>query len=472
MRGAEGERDLVDSGMMMDSSHQEGFSHEQAMLTGISFDEHTSGPVKTARTRSATTPHTAMDMAGDENDPIMVGNIKGRKQLVTGRQRSRTSLGGHQAYRSHPKRHASPPLPINQGYAGQDHEGDDFDMIEQLDSPCRPGMDPHSLTHSRTSSMSRSTRATSEPPFTIASAIVSENGSPMSRKKSSLPLKLDGSADTREEISLNSPDLEQSGFPPRSPSEPLLPAPRPLFLRKFTDPTGSRPGTPVGMSFPVIEESANKKATWRKSFHSGQDLSRMMDRVSTPVQSFEMERPSPAAFMSTGLVKKGSGYLKHSALSGPSSAPGMGPSSLALQSDFSRTPDTPIKAYAGKPIKALDMPAAKMKIHPLRFGEATAPVQKPLSTAMSRSISADSAGTSPPANAGPTIPTGGGLGTRSRGLRRKGSRMWQRTDSGNFSNSTIGDGFSLEEEPETPTRPDNAGGEFGPYLSFIDAQLY
>ncbi|KAJ9124636.1 hypothetical protein QFC24_003003 [Naganishia onofrii] len=199
--------------------------------------------------------------------------------------------------------------------------------------------------------------------------------------------------------------------------------------------------------------------------------------VGTPVHMFDSERPSPAAFMSTGLIKKGSGFnSKRGAGSEHSSAPSAVNSSGSISNAFERVkgcnmladsplhsaPDTPIKYNAPNTL----ISSHKQRLPPLKFGNSssTAPI-KPTSLGICTNPSpeSDDAESKDDQSSLPTGESNGTIGGNSirfpvgptRGLRRKGSAMWARTNSGNWSNGSWSRQTSFlvdEDEPLTPTR--------------------
>ncbi|KAJ9111229.1 hypothetical protein QFC22_006604 [Naganishia vaughanmartiniae] len=201
--------------------------------------------------------------------------------------------------------------------------------------------------------------------------------------------------------------------------------------------------------------------------------------VGTPVHVFDSERPSPAAFASTGLIKKGSGFNSKRAGSDHSVPPSVVNSSGSLSNAFERakitnmladsplhsTPDTPIKYNAANPLVSIQ----KQRLPPLKFGNSTstAPI-KPTSLGICTNPSPESDDTESKDDQS-SLPTGESNGTISgnsirfpvgptRGLRRKGSAMWARTNSGNWSNGSWSRQTSFlvdEDEPLTPTRNDD-----------------
>jgi hypothetical protein len=210
--------------------------------------------------------------------------------------------------------------------------------------------------------------------------------------------------------------------------------------------------------------------------------------VGTPVHVFDSERPSPAAFMSTGLIKKGSGFSSKrfgSDHSGPTSvmdSTGSLPNSLGKVRGASflpdspdlRTPDTPIK---GHPLVAPSLPSSNLKprLIPLMFSKnntSTAPL-KPTSLGICTNPSPDRESPSPRDDQSslPAVDSNGTISGNSakfplgtgRGLRRKGSAMWARTNSGNWSNGSWSRQTTVpmdEDEPLTPTRNDDRAGRF------------
>jgi hypothetical protein len=203
--------------------------------------------------------------------------------------------------------------------------------------------------------------------------------------------------------------------------------------------------------------------------------------VGTPVHVFDSERPSPAAFMSTGLIKKGSGFSSkrtgsdHSLTASIIDSTGSLPTSLGRvracllpDSPDVRTPDTPIKHNVPNPLVH-----AKHRLPPLKFGTnpaSTAPFV-PTSLGICTNPSPDCEDA--PRDDQSSLPAGDSAGTISgnsgkfplgtgRGLRRKGSAMWARTNSGNWSNGSWSRQTTMpmdEDEPLTPTRNDDRAGE-------------
>lgn len=208
--------------------------------------------------------------------------------------------------------------------------------------------------------------------------------------------------------------------------------------------------------------------------------------IGTPVHMFENERPSPAAFMSTGLIKKGSGFSSKrfgSDHSGPSSvidSTGSLPNTLGKvraasflpDSPDVRTPDTPIK---GHPLVAPSLPSSNLKprLMPLMFSKnaSTAPlVPTSLGICTNPSPERDSPSPQDDQSSLPAVDSNGTISGNSakfplgagRGLRRKGSAMWARTNSGNWSNGSWSRQTTVpmdEEEPLTPTRNDDRAGK-------------
>lgn len=203
--------------------------------------------------------------------------------------------------------------------------------------------------------------------------------------------------------------------------------------------------------------------------------------VGTPVHVFDSERPSPAAFMSTGLIKKGSGFSSkrtgsdHSLTASIIDSTGSLPTSLGRvracllpDSPDVRTPDTPIKHNVPNPLVH-----AKHRLPPLKFRTnpaSTAPFV-PTSLGICTNPSPDCEDA--PRDDQSSLPAGDSAGTISgnsgkfplgtgRGLRRKGSAMWARTNSGNWSNGSWSRQTTVpmdEDEPLTPTRNDDCAGE-------------
>lgn len=205
----------------------------------------------------------------------------------------------------------------------------------------------------------------------------------------------------------------------------------------------------------------------------------------TPTHVFEGEKPSPAAFMSTGLIKKGSGSFRvgrreRSTTNGPPLplAVARRPPSLFIDT-HSKMPDTPIKQSTNN-ITTSFMSMEKPKLRPFvlsistqerhgpdHYSEKTATVAPSVSDehrrgkfsqrGWQRTETSDSIVT--------VVPNEGsakaGL-AQSRGLRRKGSALWARTTSGNWSNGSwskqTAPGID-EEEPITPTRPFEHAGK-------------
>jgi hypothetical protein len=200
----------------------------------------------------------------------------------------------------------------------------------------------------------------------------------------------------------------------------------------------------------------------------------------TPNHAFDCERPSPAAFMSTGLVKKGSrsfpvGRRERSTTNGPPlpSAVKRRPISLFVDTQL-KMPDTPIKNSTHLIASSL-MSMEKPRLPPFKLSTALGqqPGAEPFSAAnvtsakeehrmgkfsqrnWERTDTADSIVTVMPNDGSKAI------NVRSNGLRRKGSALWARTTSGNWSNGSWSKSNSLaidEQEPITPTRSfDHAG---------------
>lgn len=209
--------------------------------------------------------------------------------------------------------------------------------------------------------------------------------------------------------------------------------------------------------------------------------------IGTPVHVFDSERPSPAAFMSTGLIKKGSGFsskrfgsdhsgpisVVDSTNSLPNSLGKVRGASFLPNSPDVRTPDTPIK---GHPFVAPSLPSSNLKprLRPLMFTKSagSAPLV-PTSMGICTNHSPERESPSPRDDQSlPAVDSNGTISGNSgkfplasgRGLRRKGSAMWARTNSGNWSNGSWSRQTTVpmdEDEPLTPTRNDDRAGKSG-----------
>lgn len=247
---------------------------------------------------------------------------------------------------------------------------------------------------------------------------------------------------------------------------------RPPIARRTTAPAKASPKeAPEEMVPPLPSNTTGNIANYVQPPHL----------VSTPVHVFDSERPSPAAFMSTGLIKKGSGFSsrrtgsEHSLTASVIDPTGSLPTSLGRvracplpDSPDLRTPDTPIKHSVPNPLAH-----AKHRLPLLKFGNtsSTAPLV-PTSLGICHNPSPESE--DPVRDDQSSLPAGDSTGTISgnsakfplgtgRGLRRKGSAMWTRTNSGNWSNGSWSRQTTVpmdEDEPLTPTRNDERAGEW------------
>lgn len=261
---------------------------------------------------------------------------------------------------------------------------------------------------------------------------------------------------------------------------------RPGLPRRTTAPAAA--GRDEEMVFPPI--AMKLSADKRKSLLS--NASSASPRASpshlpaaTPTHAFEGEKPSPAAFMSTGLVKKGSGSFRfgrreRSTTNGPPlpSAVKRRPISLFIDTQC-KMPDTPIK-QSTHAITTSFMSMEKPKLRPLVLPHTSQEQHGPDDAQNQMSKAAPSVSdehrrgkfsqrgwgrTETSDSIATIVPNDGTIKTnlaQSRGLRRKGSALWARTNSGNWSNGSwskqTAPGID-EEEPITPTRPFEHAGE-------------
>ncbi len=200
------------------------------------------------------------------------------------------------------------------------------------------------------------------------------------------------------------------------------------------------------------------------------DLSQPWRGISTPDQSaqglpsFVAERPSPLAFVSSGLSKKGTpgSTSQRSSISSGISGSGIlasnaarrAPSALSASCITAESiPDTPIRPCSS--VESLRRLAQRppaidtaMRLPP--------PADNVRGPVLVSAITPTEPDFSPV-----TIPASRSLST-SRGLRRKRSAMWTRTQSGSLSGgSWYGGSDGFEIEPTTPTREQDALGERG-----------
>ena len=261
---------------------------------------------------------------------------------------------------------------------------------------------------------------------------------------------------------------------------------RPGLPRRTTAPAAA--GRDEEMFFPPITlklSSDKRKSLMSNSSSASPRPSPPHLPSGTPTHTFEGEKPSPAAFMSTGLVKKGSGSFRfgrreRSTTNGPPLpvVANKRPPSLFVDTHY-KMPDTPIKQSAHA-ITTSFMSMEKPKLRPLMLPNVSQEQHGPhhkdqwMATAApsvsdehrrgkfsqrgwERTETSDSIVT--------VMPNDGGVRAnlpQSRGLRRKGSALWARTTSGNWSNGSwsrqTAPGID-EEEPITPTRPFEHAGE-------------
>jgi len=260
---------------------------------------------------------------------------------------------------------------------------------------------------------------------------------------------------------------------------------RPGMPRRTTAPAAA--GRSDEMDFPPIllkPVSDKRKSLLSNASSASPHPSPAHLPAGTPNHAFDCERPSPAAFMSTGLVKKGSrsfqiGRRERSTTNGPPlpSAVKRRPISLFVDTQF-KMPDTPIKNSThviATSLMSMEKPRLPpFKLPPMIGQQPSADFTEPLSaiTAISskeehrmgkfsrrnweRTDTADSIVTVMPNDGSKAI------NIRSNGLRRKGSALWARTTSGNWSNGSWSkqNSFSIDErEPITPTRSFDHAGE-------------
>ncbi|KAJ9104106.1 hypothetical protein QFC19_004090 [Naganishia cerealis] len=157
---------------------------------------------------------------------------------------------------------------------------------------------------------------------------------------------------------------------------------RPPIARRTTAPAKSSPKE--SNDLPPLPANASSNVLG----HMQSQLPHQL--VGTPVHVFDSERPSPAAFMSTGLIKKGSGFNSKRAGSEHSLPSSAVNSSGSLSNAFERTkatnmlvdsplhsaPDTPIKYpvhHGSNPLVS----SHKQCLPPLKFGNnaSTAPIK-------------------------------------------------------------------------------------------------
>lgn len=199
-------------------------------------------------------------------------------------------------------------------------------------------------------------------------------------------------------------------------------APRPAMFRNITAPPSARIATPNPIN---------------------------RDHIHTPIPAFVAERPSPFAFVSSGLVKKGT----PSSMSNRSTAGSSGLSSNASKHAIVNNPYLNERHRFPSSALASVVTACGMPDTPIKGGS----VVEGLPRVVPRLAPVDIVA----ANMG----TGGGSGSApmarsvstNRGLRRKRSSMWIRTNSGSVSSLGGSDGFECE--PTTPTREDDLAGK-------------
>jgi hypothetical protein len=260
---------------------------------------------------------------------------------------------------------------------------------------------------------------------------------------------------------------------------------RPGMPRRTTAPAAA--GRSDEMDFPPIllkPVSDKRKSLLSNASSASPHPSPAHLPAGTPNHAFDCERPSPAAFMSTGLVKKGSrsfqiGRRERSTTNGPPlpSAVKRRPISLFVDTQF-KMPDTPIKNSThiiATSLMSMEKPKLPpFKLPPVIGQQRGADLTEPFSSATAtsakeehrmgkfsqrkweRTDTADSIVTVMPNDGSKAIDI------RSNGLRRKGSALWARTTSGNWSNGSWSKQHSLsidEQEPITPTRSFDHAGE-------------
>lgn len=266
----------------------------------------------------------------------------------------------------------------------------------------------------------------------------------------------------------SSPDLSMTsiGFPLPTSASVM----RPDMARRTTAPAGVSPTEDITF-LPIVHKGDRRKSLASNRPSLEQSPARgPRPSVVTPVHIFDDEKPSPAAFMSTGLIKKGTGSLRrgrsqtHSA---PQASVAKKARPMSMFIDTRRMPDTPIKNNTGTSVNNL-LDLEKTRPHSLRIVTQpepplapvlvdTSPESVPLAKrTFERTDTTDSVMTAIPGDS-TKLPFG-----QRRGLRRKGSSMFARTNSGNWSNGSAPrqSGMFLEEdEPSTPTRPFEMAGK-------------
>jgi hypothetical protein len=253
---------------------------------------------------------------------------------------------------------------------------------------------------------------------------------------------------------------------------------RPGIPRRPTAPAAA--GRVGGVDFPLIPSTSRKSALITADNTPRTSIDNSI--TGTPNNAFYEERPSPAAFMSSGLVKKGSfrlGRRERSATNGPPlpSAIIRRPNALFVDTQMKRMPDTPVKPPSGLPAVPL-MTSNNLRLQPMRLPSsgsalpiadfiepsrlASAPsvsrehkMSKFSNRTWERSDTQDSTATA--------VPFDRASVHRSGGLRRKGSALFARTTSGNWSNGSWSRqtaGGIEEEVPMTPTRTQDNPSRF------------
>lgn len=241
---------------------------------------------------------------------------------------------------------------------------------------------------------------------------------------------------------------------------------RPGMLRRVTAPAAAT-AADAGLSLPFLNTKSSKRKSLVSNASSGSPRPASINLpAGTPCHTFDGEKPSPAAFMSTGLIKKSSVSFQHAANSTASgSSVAKKPSGLHIDTQ-SRMPDTPIKRSSHVITTSL---MSMEKAKPLHLPDSKARPAAAVTSASDevksskfsqrnweRTDTTDSMATAVPGDSFKSSVR------QPSGLRRKGSAMWARTTSGNWSNGSWSKqplSAAESEEPLTPTRPFEHAGE-------------